>query len=79
MCRTRVDALSIVSVPLLVDIAFVEQLRVQMESCWRDLALAEARHFPHKQIDRLYDAYLLAFRTYDAAAERLAQFATPQA
>jgi hypothetical protein len=79
MTHSRSDVLPAVTVPLLVDLAFVEQLRVEMESCWRDLALAEARHFPHKQIDRLYDAYLLAFRTYDAAAERLAQFTPPQA
>ncbi|MBA3824992.1 MAG: hypothetical protein H0X24_13985 [Ktedonobacterales bacterium] len=79
MTHSRSEVLPAVSVPLLVDTAFVEDLRYQMESCWRDLAVAESRGYPQKQIDRLYDTYLLAFRAYDAAAERLALFTTPQA
>jgi hypothetical protein len=78
MAHSRTDAVPVVTVPLLVDRAFVEELRYQMEACWRDLALAESRGLPQLQIDRLYATYLLAFRAYDAAAERLAQFATLQ-
>ena len=77
MTHSHADALPVVTVPLFVDGAFVEDLRYQMESCWRDLAVAESRGYPQQQIARLYDTYLLAFRAYDAAAERLALFITP--
>ena len=60
-----------VALPFVVDAALVEQLRMRMERRFRDLEIAELRHMPRHVLDRMFDAYMLAFREYDAALERL--------
>jgi hypothetical protein len=62
-----------VTLPLVVDAALVEQLRVTMERRYRDLEIAETRGMLKHVLDRMFDAYLLALRDYDAALERLHQ------
>jgi hypothetical protein len=62
-----------VTLPLVVDAALVEQLRCTMERRYRDLEIAESRGMRKHVLDRLFDAYLLALREYDAALERLHQ------
>lgn len=53
-----------------MEAAFVEQARVRMERRFRDLEIAEARGMPQHVIDRMFDAYMLAFREYDTAMQR---------
>ncbi len=62
-----------VTLPLVVDAALVEQLRRTMERRYRDLEIAEARGMLKHVLDRMFAAYLLALREYDAALERLHQ------
>jgi deoxyadenosine/deoxycytidine kinase len=62
-----------VTLPLVVNAAEVDRLRVRMERRFRDLEIAESRGMPKHVLDRMFDAYMLAFREYDAALERLHQ------
>jgi hypothetical protein len=62
-----------VTLPLVVDAAVVEQLRVKMERRYRDLEIAESRGLLKHVLDRMFDAYIQALREYDAALERLHQ------
>jgi hypothetical protein len=62
-----------VTLPLIVDAAFLAQVEQAMEAAWYALELADRRKLPRPIVERFYHAYLDALQALDAAQARYQQ------